>query len=159
MILWLILNARIQSGDIMVTLDRWSVYSLSRWVHTLDHVWAWFSTISFKHVSTKVGNVLDADISEVEVENVISRLVNGKGPGWDGLKNEFLKKYNTNLKRSFAILFQNVWSTGHMPQSSKIGLIKLLPNHLQCFLLNGGIYLWWEESIRFSQRFWLIDYI
>ena len=38
MILWLILNARIHSGDIMVTLDRWSVYSLSRWVHTLDQV-------------------------------------------------------------------------------------------------------------------------
>ena len=38
MILGLILNARIQSGDIMVTLDRWSVYSLSRCVHTLDQV-------------------------------------------------------------------------------------------------------------------------
>ena len=35
MILWLILNARIHSGDLMVTLDLWSVYSLSRWVHTL----------------------------------------------------------------------------------------------------------------------------
>ena len=45
MILWPILNPRIQSGDLMVTLDRWSVYSLSRWVHTLDHIWAWFSTI------------------------------------------------------------------------------------------------------------------
>ena len=44
MILWHILNARIHSGDLMVTLDRWSVYSLSRWVHTLDHIWAWFST-------------------------------------------------------------------------------------------------------------------
>ena len=44
MILWLILNARIHSGDLMVTLDRWNVYSLSRWVHTLDHIWAWFST-------------------------------------------------------------------------------------------------------------------
>ena len=48
MILWLILNARIHSGDIMVTLNRWSVYSLSRWVHTLDHIWAWFSTTSHK---------------------------------------------------------------------------------------------------------------
>ena len=35
MILWPILNARIHSGDLMVTLDLWSVYSLSRWVHTL----------------------------------------------------------------------------------------------------------------------------
>ena len=45
MILWPILNARIHSGDLMVTLDRWSVYSLSRWVHTLDHIWASFSTL------------------------------------------------------------------------------------------------------------------
>ena len=35
MILWPILNARIHSGDLMVTLDLWNVYSLSRWVHTL----------------------------------------------------------------------------------------------------------------------------
>ena len=38
MIPWLILNATIHSGDIMVTLDHWSVYSLSRCVHTLDQV-------------------------------------------------------------------------------------------------------------------------
>ena len=44
MIQWPIINARIHSGDLMVTLDRWSVYSLWRWVHTLDHIWAWFST-------------------------------------------------------------------------------------------------------------------
>ena len=51
------------------------------------------------HVPTEVANVLDAYISEVEVENVISNLVNGKSPGWDGLTNEFFKKYNTHLKR------------------------------------------------------------
>ena len=73
------------------------------------------------HVSIEVSNVLDADISEVEVENVISHLVNGKSPSWDGLTNEFFKKYNTHLKKSFAILIQNVWSTRHMPQSWKIG--------------------------------------
>ena len=34
----------LQSGDIMVTLDRWSVYSLSRCAHTLDQVELDFST-------------------------------------------------------------------------------------------------------------------
>ena len=100
------------------------------------------------HVSIEVSNVLDSDISEVEVESVISHLVNGKSPGWDGLTNEFFKKYNTQLKRSFAILFQNVWSTGHMPQSWKIGLIKLLPKvpspvsfaQWRPISLMGGIY-------------------
>ena len=47
------------------------------------------------HVSIEVSNVFDSDISEVEVETVISHLVNGKSPGWDGLTNEFFKKYNT----------------------------------------------------------------
>ena len=87
--------------------------------------------------------------------------MNGKSPGWDGLTNEFSKKYNTNLKRSFAILFQNVWSTGHIPQSWKIGLKKLLPKvpSLVSFAQWRPISLMGGGFIRFSQRFWLIYYI
>jgi hypothetical protein len=43
------------------------------------------------------------------------------------LTNEFFKKYVFQLKGVLVVLFQKVWLTGHMPQSWKVGLIKLLP--------------------------------
>ena len=47
------LNAAKHCGDIMVIVDRWRVYSLSRCVHTLDQVelHSRFSTINTKKVT------------------------------------------------------------------------------------------------------------
>ena len=79
------------------------------------------------HVSHDVAQSLDANISEDEVEHVMSHLANDKSPGWDGLTHELFKKYVIKLKGPFTTLFQKVWTSGEMPHSWKIGLIKLLP--------------------------------
>ena len=78
-------------------------------------------------VSQEYVLALEADITEQEVETVVSQLPNEKSPGWDGLTNEFFKKYIMYLKGPLTFLFQKVWSSGFMPSSWKIGLIRLLP--------------------------------
>ena len=56
MILWPILNARIHSGDLMVTLELWSVYSLSTWVHTLRPHLSLILNMLYTLTTTKVFN-------------------------------------------------------------------------------------------------------
>ncbi len=100
------------------------------------------------HVPQEVADALDADFSEEEVAHVVSHLANDKSPGWDGLTNEFFKKYVLQLQGVLVILFQKVWLTGHMPKSWKVGLIKLLPKvpspmsfaQWRPISLMGGIY-------------------
>ena len=79
------------------------------------------------HVSHDVAQSLNANISEDEVEHVMSHLANDMSPRWDGLTRELFKKYVIKLKGPFRALFQKVWTSGEMPPSWKIGFIKLLP--------------------------------
>jgi hypothetical protein len=85
----------------------------------------------FQSVKGSVGQQLmtslEEDIREEEVEFVLSHLANDKSPGWDGITNEFFKSFVQELKGPLTILFQEVWSSGNMPDSWKIGLIKLIP--------------------------------
>ena len=91
---------------------------------------------------------LDADFLEEEVETVLLHLPNGKSPGWDGITNEVFKKYATILKTPFTLMFQQCWDCGFMPESWKVGLIKLIPkvpspesfNHWRPISLMGGLY-------------------
>ena len=48
---------------------------------------------------------LDADFEEVEVENVLLHLPNGKSLGWDGITNKVFKKYACILKSPFTQMF------------------------------------------------------
>ena len=82
---------------------------------------------ALKHVSQEMENILDVDIFEKEVEFKISHLANDKSSGWNGLTNDFFKKYVLKSKGILVFLFQKVWSSRHMPQYLKVGLIKLLP--------------------------------
>ena len=70
---------------------------------------------------------LDVDFEEVEVENVLLHPPNGKSPGWDGITNEVFEKYACMLKSPFTQMFQQCWDSGFMPESWKVGLIKLIP--------------------------------
>jgi hypothetical protein len=78
-------------------------------------------------VEQQIMTSLEEDIREEEVEFVLSHLANDKSPGWDGITNEFFKSFVQELKGPLTILFQEVWSSGNMPTSWKIGLIKLIP--------------------------------
>ena len=70
---------------------------------------------------------MEEDIQEEEVEYVLSHLSVDKSPGWDGITNEFFKAFVQELKGPLTMLFQDVWSSGQMPDSWKIGLVKLIP--------------------------------
>ena len=99
-------------------------------------------------VSQENAMALEADITIQEVQIVISKLPNGKSPGWDGITNEFFKMYASLLVEPLTIMFQEVWSSGIMPATWKIGLIKLLPkvpspssfSQWRPISLMGGIY-------------------
>ena len=79
------------------------------------------------NVSQQVAMSIEEDIREEEVEYVLSHLANDKSPGWDGITNEFFKSFVQDLKGPLTTIFQEVWSSGNMPNSWKIGLIKLIP--------------------------------
>jgi hypothetical protein len=49
------------------------------------------------HVPQEVVDALDVDFSEEEVAHVVSYFANDKGPSWDGLTDEFFKKYVLEL--------------------------------------------------------------
>ena len=47
--------------------------------------------------------------------------------GWDGITNEFFKVFVPELKAPLTMIFQEVWSSGKMPDSWKFGLVTLIP--------------------------------
>ena len=59
-------------------------------------------------VNANICQELDADFKEVEVENVLLHLPNGKSPSWDDITNEVFKKYACMLKSPFTQCFNNV---------------------------------------------------
>ena len=50
-----------------------------------------------------------------------------KSTGWDGITNEFFKAFVPELKAPLTMIFQEVWSSGKMPNSWKVDLVKLIP--------------------------------
>ena len=99
-------------------------------------------------MNTNICQQLDADFEEAEVEKVLLHLPNGKSPGWDGITNEVFKKYASMLKSPFTQMFQQCWDSGFMPESWKVGLIKLIPkvpspesfHQWRPISLMGGLY-------------------
>ena len=81
------------------------------------------TTIGGQHVML----ALEEDIEEEEVECVLSHLSVDKSSGWDDITNEFFKVFVPELKAPLTMIFQEMWSSGKMPDSWKIGLVKLIP--------------------------------
>ena len=69
------------------------------------------------------------------------------GMGWDGITNEFFKVFVPELKAPLTMIFQEVWSSGKMPDSWKVGLVKLIPKvaspiHVFCSMVTNIINGW-----------------
>ena len=84
--LWLIVNATIHSADIMLILDRWSVYSLSRCVHTLDQVELDSQHIPYNLISCKFSTIFMV-LSQPrkcyqDLINVLLKMFVYRGIGW-----------------------------------------------------------------------------
>ncbi|MCO5602437.1 hypothetical protein L7F22_056569 [Adiantum nelumboides] len=78
-------------------------------------------------VSSNSADILDADITEQEIGFVLAHLPKEKSPGWDGITNELFSKYVEELKGPLTSICQDIWRSGAMPDSWKLGVIRLLP--------------------------------
>ncbi|MCO5577479.1 hypothetical protein L7F22_031311 [Adiantum nelumboides] len=80
-----------------------------------------------RQVSLDYAHVLDADFTEQEVGFVLAHLPKDKSPDWDGITNEMFSKYANQLQVPLTSIFQEIWQSGAMPASWKVGVICLLP--------------------------------
>lgn len=78
-------------------------------------------------VDPDVAVQLDAPVTQGEVEAVLSKLPMGKSPSWDGLTNEFFRKYVDQLAATLTLICQRVWDEGYMSANWKLGILYLLP--------------------------------
>ena len=70
---------------------------------------------------------LDTDISLEELSTVVESLKNNKSPGWDGLTNEFYKKFWDKIKNLLHSAIKESVTSRMLPPSLRIGVITLLP--------------------------------
>ena len=68
-------------------------------------------------VQDLISHELDADFIEDEVDTVLRHLPSGKSHGWDGLTNEFFKRYSNMLKGPLTLMFQHSWDSGCVRQA------------------------------------------
>ncbi|MCO5562139.1 hypothetical protein L7F22_015765 [Adiantum nelumboides] len=78
-------------------------------------------------VSSNSADILDADITEQEIGFVLAHLPKEKSPGWDGITNELFSKYVEELKGPLTSICHDIWRSGAMRDSWKLGVIRLLP--------------------------------
>ena len=77
-------------------------------------------------LSKSDNEVLNDEITEMEIKKAIWRMKNEKSPGEDGLPREFYHKYFHLLKEEMSELFNNIKLDKQQPESQKNALIKLL---------------------------------
>jgi hypothetical protein len=68
-------------------------------------------------------DVLNAPISQEEVNKALNRLKSGKSPGDDLIRNEYLKNSSHDLSVLYCKLFNKVLDTGVVPDEWTVGLI------------------------------------
>jgi hypothetical protein len=109
---------------------------------------------------------LELPIQQKEVEEVISRMKNGKAGGTDGIVNEMIKNGGEQLAKSITWLFNLVWDWECIPEDWKRGvifpifkggdntdpndyrgitLLSVLGKSLEA-VLNKRLYTWCEEN-------------
>ncbi|MCO5566956.1 hypothetical protein L7F22_020639 [Adiantum nelumboides] len=100
-------------------------------------------------VSSNSADILDADITEQEIGFVLAHLPKEKSPGWDGITNELFSKYVEELKGPLTSICQDIWRSGAMPDSWKLGVIRLLPKSgVKGYVQRiHGLLLWQVSSL------------
>lgn len=79
-----------------------------------------------ERVVEDVGEVMELDVVEKEVEMAILRFKNKKAPGEDEIKAEVLKRVKDVIKKDMAQLLIQVRTVGVFPEVWKTGLVKLI---------------------------------
>ena len=71
----------------------------------------------------KHDDLLDSDITMVELENAIKKLKNDKSPGFDNILNEFLKVNTPLFKTTLLSIFNVLYSKSYFPKAWSVGMI------------------------------------
>ena len=78
-------------------------------------------------IDADLSSELDHDITLDELSSVVKSLKNNKSPGWDGLTNEFYKKFWDRIKHLLHQAITESVNSSMLPPSLRIGVITLLP--------------------------------
>ena len=78
-------------------------------------------------IDADLSSELDHDITLDELSSVVKSLKNNKSPGWDGLTNEFYKKFWGKIKHLLHQAITESVNSSMLPPSLRIGVITLLP--------------------------------
>ena len=62
-----------------------------------------------------------------EVGTVVKNLANGKTPGGDGLLAEFFKQFRASLAPRLLRVYENAWTEGELPESTREVVVIPLP--------------------------------
>uniref|UniRef100_A0ABM0MQP8 RNA-directed DNA polymerase from mobile element jockey-like n=1 Tax=Saccoglossus kowalevskii TaxID=10224 RepID=A0ABM0MQP8_SACKO len=68
-------------------------------------------------------NILDQNISQLEIQTAISALKNRKSPGEDNITNEMIKTGTNVLIKPLQKLFNHILNSGHSPSAWNMGII------------------------------------
>ena len=87
----------------------------------------YLSTTELDAIDSDFAAELDRDITLEELSSVVESLKNNKSPGWDGLTNEFYKKFWDKIKGTLLAVIDESVNSSILPPSLRIGVITLLP--------------------------------
>ena len=88
---------------------------------------SYLAASNLESIDNNLSDEINKDISTEELEAVVKSLSNNKSPGWDGLTNEFYKKFWQKLKHVFSEVLSEAVRMKTLPPSLRIGVITLLP--------------------------------
>ncbi|KAH6558348.1 hypothetical protein KP509_1Z068400 [Ceratopteris richardii] len=94
---------------------------------------AWFQALheSLRHtprlLDAQMADACEKSMSEEEVFMALKSLKNGKAPGLDGIKKEFVMAFWPLLKNLVLDVCNEIWKDQKMPYTFKLGKIKLIP--------------------------------
>ena len=82
-----------------------------------DEIKSYLQTINLPKLSRTARNKMEAPISKLEIEEVITNLKNNKSPGSDGFSNEFYKKFSDIVTPLLLGAFRHALQTKELPKT------------------------------------------
>ena len=113
--------------DILKELQRFyeSLFK-SKMIETTD-IKTYLSTVNFTKILSVTEKIkLNNPIKKSELDKAVEKLKCGKSPGLDGLTPEFFKHFWEDLYLPFSEMVEACFTSGSLPESSKIAVVQLL---------------------------------
>ena len=78
-------------------------------------------------IEEDLSNELEEPMRLNEIDAVVKNLKNNKSPGWDGLTNEFYKKFWASIKQILYNTLNEAIDKQSLPPSLRVGIVTLIP--------------------------------